>query len=203
METYPDVPLMDYDTIRPLIRTGDLLLCSGTSLFSKAIQRMTNSCFSHVAFLLRAENIDRVLVVESVESIGVQTVPMRRYLVDYAGSGQGYPGRLWIARHVGLEQIPPDQLMTFSQGAVDLFGTKYDTQECLGIFARIVGGQLGLAPRPSRTNRTYICSEYAALCYQSIGLTIPYDPRGFIAPKDFAICPEVTFLWELAVPLSS
>jgi hypothetical protein len=191
------IPRVAYAEIRAEIRSGDLLLCSGSSLFSSMIQRMTESLFSHVAFLLREENIDRIMVLESVESIGVQTVPLTRYLTNYDAHGHAYPGRLWIGRHAGFAAIAQDQLTLFSQGAVDLFGTKYDTQECLGIMARIVADKLGFLPQVARSNRTFICSEYAALCYQSVGIIIDYDRRGFIAPADFVKCPEVSLLWEI------
>jgi hypothetical protein len=39
-----------------------------------------------------------------------------------------------------------------------------------------------------------------AACFARLGVQIPYDPRGFIAPKDWAECPEVTLLWQLTAP---
>lgn len=196
--TIPDVPLLPYAQVESLICSGDLLLCSGSSLFSTMIQRMTASIFSHVAFLLRQDAINRIMVLESVESIGVQTVPLVRYITNYDGKGHPYPGKMWIARHTAFASKAADNLTVFSQGAVDLFGTKYDTQECLGIMARIVADKLGFLPQSARSNRTFICSEYAAICYNSVGIDIQYDQRGFIAPADFAKCPDVTLLWEIA-----
>ncbi len=35
-------------------------------------------------------------------------------------------------------------------------------------------------------DRDFICSEYAARCYEQVGLSIPWNPRGFVAPADFA-----------------
>lgn len=51
------------------------------------IQRATRSVWSHVAFVMRVDSIDRVMVLESREPIGVRTVPLRTYLADYDDEG--------------------------------------------------------------------------------------------------------------------
>ncbi|MDF2868304.1 MAG: hypothetical protein K0S11_1774 [Gammaproteobacteria bacterium] len=43
-----------------------------------------------------------------------------------------------------------------------------------------------LSEETLKQDRAYICSEYAYACYQSVGITIDYDPSGFITPADFA-----------------
>jgi hypothetical protein len=50
-----------YDDVRTKIKSGDLLLCSGQRPFSKAIQVATRSIWSHVAFILRLDSVDRVM----------------------------------------------------------------------------------------------------------------------------------------------
>lgn len=194
---YPHVPCMPYSAIRAEIHSGDLLLCSGSSPMSRMIQAATDSLWSHVGFVLRLDTINRVMVLESVESIGVRAVPLSHYTEDYNGSGAGYPGRVYLARHTAFTQ-EAIQLTAFSQGAIDLLGRPYDRQEILGIVARIVAAKLGLAPTAVTQGRTFICSEYCLVCYAALGYRIAYDPRGFIAPKDWAQCPDVAFLWELA-----
>src|SRR4051812_34187308 len=88
-----------YDKVRQDIKSGDLLLCSGSKPFSRAIQAATGSIWSHVAFILRLDSIERIMVLESVESIGVRTVPLSSYVRDYNGCGKGYAGDLAVARH--------------------------------------------------------------------------------------------------------
>ena len=51
---------MTYSEIRPSLRSGDLLLCSGTSWFSRLIQAATGSEWSHVGLILRVDSLDRV-----------------------------------------------------------------------------------------------------------------------------------------------
>ena len=67
MDGFPHLPRKNYHEIRHEIRSGDILLCSGQSLFSTMIQKATNSVWSHVAFILRLDMIDRIMVLESVE----------------------------------------------------------------------------------------------------------------------------------------
>jgi hypothetical protein len=69
-----------YADLRNELRTGDLLLCAGTGWFSQMIQAATDSVWSHVAFVVRLEVIDRIMVLESLEPVGVRTVPLSKYL---------------------------------------------------------------------------------------------------------------------------
>ena len=47
---------------------------------SQMIQAATDSIWSHVAFVVRLEVIDRIMVLESLEPVGVRTVPLSKYL---------------------------------------------------------------------------------------------------------------------------
>lgn len=188
---FPQARAEAYDQVRPRIQTGDILLCSGTGVFSRLIQKATRSVWSHVAFVIRLDGIERVMVLESVEPIGVRTVPLSRYVRDYKGDGRGYPGKLLIARHRDFPGVPPARLRKMSQFAVDLFGYPYDKDEILRIAARIAQSWLGFSDREVRRDKEYICSEYAWECYRQVGIRVPYDKRGFIAPKDFAAAAKV------------
>jgi hypothetical protein len=195
-----NVPLRRYAEIRQEIRSGDLLLCAGSSIMSRMIQRATASMWSHVALIARLDSIERVMVLESVESIGVRTVPLSHYVRDYNGPGRGYKGDLLIARHAGLGAITTQRLRAMSQFAVDLFGSRYDTQEILRIAERIMQSSLKLDSHTAHDlarDGTYICSEYVWECYRRIGLEIAHDSRGFIAPADFANDPRVCAMWRL------
>ena len=188
------VPLRCYDDARPEIRSGDLLLCAGTSVMSRMIQRATESPWSHVALILRLDAIDRVMVLESVESIGVRAVPLSHYVRDYSGSGKGYAGEVLIARHDAFAHVSGERLHRMSQFAVDLFGHRYDTREILRIAGRIMHKSLGLSSdevKRLQRDRAYICSEYVWECYRHLGIDLAHDARGFIAPADVADDPRV------------
>lgn len=196
MDVFPSVPNFSYEKIRNDIQSGDILLCSGESFFSNMIKQATQSVWSHVAFILRLDVIDRIMVLESVESIGVRAVPLSSYVNDYNGSGKGYPGKLLIARHQELNQ---QNIVKLSKVAVDLLGYPYNKQEILRIAQRIGAYSLGLQAQSidTPTGREFICSEYAHICFKSIGVTIDFNPLGFIAPADFARCHKVHALHYL------
>lgn len=132
------ITLTDYSELRPKLRTGDLLLCAGTGWFSKMIQASTQSVWSHVAVIVRLESIDRVMLVESVEPIGVRAVPLFKYLHDYDGAGHPYPGTMRIARHQDFaSHATPAGLARLGHYAIDQLGRPYDAYEIAKIAARI------------------------------------------------------------------
>jgi len=203
MPNFPELPSARYVDVRNEIRNGDILLCSGEYMFSKLIQKATGSCWSHVAFVLRIEEIDRVMVLESIEGKGVRTVALSEYVSNFEGTGAGYNGRLAIARHGDFSaRATPENLRSMSQFAVDRFAHPYDEEEIARITARIVGSFLGFEKGEIERDQEYICSEYVYECYRNIGIDIPYDRRGFVAPADFARADKVSLLWEIAVKRS-
>lgn len=192
------VPLVSYATVRPLLRSGDLLLCQGSTTFARLIQHATDSPWSHVACLIRMDALERILVLESVESIGCRAVPLSHYIENYAGTGEGYPGRIFIARHDAfLEDMQPVAYRLFAQRAVDLLGVAYDNQAILRIAARVVAAKLGFHPTPLAHDTALICSEFVYEIYQAFGIIVPYGSGGYIAPKDWAEATDVTLLWEV------
>ncbi len=184
IDSLPTINANIYENARKLIQSGDLLLCSGQSVFAKMIQLATGSIWSHVAFILRLDVIDRIMVLESVESVGVRAVPLSNYVRNYNGSGKGYAGDLLIARH---SKFDLNNIKNLSKNAVDLLGYPYDTDQILRIVARISFANLSLNQESDLLdkNNAYICSEYAYHCYESVGINFDYS-SGYIAPSDFA-----------------
>jgi len=193
MDDFPNLPTKNYFDIRQNIRSGDILLCSGNAPFSNMIKQVTHSVWSHVAFIVRLDFINRILVLESVESIGVRAVPLSSYVFDYNATGKGYDGRLMLARHQDLKQ---ENIPKLSKTATDLLGYPYNTEEIIRIATRIGMNALGVnnSEKDTTPQREFICSEYAYICFKSIGITINYNPLGFIAPADFARCARVSGL---------
>ena len=188
---FPRAIVTDYDDgLRSRIQPGDLLLCSGTNPFSRMIRTATGSDWSHVGFVMPLEVIGRVMVLESVETVGVRAVPLSKYLKDYDNNGSPYPGGVAIARHETFPFENATRLRRFAQFAVDRFGYPYDNDEIVRIAARIMTKFLPWA-RTLKRNKEYICSEYVYECYKSVGVTIPHDRRGFVSPANFAAAPHV------------
>jgi len=191
IDSFPKVPAEDYQKqVRKQLQDGDILICSGSGIFSSMIQQATGSVWSHVAFVLRLPSIDRVMLLESVEPIGVRTVRLSKYLEDYANNGKPYPGGLAIIRHKQFARtVGKQKLARLAQYAVDQFGYPYDKDEIAKIAARILASKVLFTKRQRNKiapDREFICSEYVALCYEEVGLQVPWDERGFIAPSDFA-----------------
>lgn len=191
-----DVPQVAYGDLRPKLRTGDLLLCSGAGAISSMIQIATRSIWSHVAVIVPIEAIDRVMVLESKEGHGCRSVALSSYLADYEGSNLRYPGELVIARHRGAADAlaPAGRVATFTKTAIDMLGWPYSLQDILRISMHIAGtGKLlGEAARA----RALICSEYAARCFSAVGITLQ-DQDGYITPADIAADPAVELLARL------
>ncbi|MBV9576860.1 MAG: hypothetical protein JO149_09575 [Gammaproteobacteria bacterium] len=197
MEDISHLTSANYNDVRQTLRSGDILLCSGNSMFSTLIKEATNSQWSHVAFILRLDVINRIMVLESVESIGVRTIPLSSYACDYNGTGKGYPGRVLLARH---QQVHESDISKLSRLAIDLLGYPYHADEIVHIATRLGLATLGFHEHPdSMKQRAFLCSEYAQVCFESIGIHINYNPAGFIAPADFARDPQVKPLCYLNV----
>lgn len=174
----------------PLIQSGDIMLCSGSALFSTLIKNATNSQWSHVGLVFRLAELGQLMVLESVETIGVRAVPLSSYISNYNGSGKGYDGKILIARH---QQFKSDYIVALAEKAVSLLGDPYNTDDIIRIAARVGMKGFGFTSGSNeiQPQREFICSEYVYTCFKSVGIAIPYDPMGFIAPADIADCPDV------------
>ncbi|WP_273853287.1 YiiX/YebB-like N1pC/P60 family cysteine hydrolase [Guptibacillus spartinae] len=189
-DRYVNLTVKNYQSVRSIFQTGDLLLCSGSYPVSRIIQNVSNSKFSHVALVFHW--MDRIMLLESVESYGVRIVPVSHYFSDYRNSGQPYKGKLYLARHSQMKSLDDIKRNAMLQRGADLTGKFYDIEEILKILASVVIDDLESIP-----NDRYICSEFIQECYQKAGLCFPDDGRGFIYPEHIASDPAVRPLYEL------
>lgn len=169
------LPITPYPMIRETLQSGDLLFTSGNYLISQAIQKVTGSPWSHVGIVFRLDGLDRVLLLESVEDVGVRFAPLSKYLNDYA-DGRAYQGRIVVARCEGVDAALVGGLARFG---IDTLTRPYDNAEIAHILARVT---LGLGKRHEDTS--YICSELVYACFAHAGLVFHYDKRGFISPEN-------------------
>jgi hypothetical protein len=169
------LPLEPYARVRPRLQSGDLLFTAGDYLVSQVIQKFTESPWSHVGILFRVDAIDRVLLLESVEDVGVRFAPLSKYLEDYE-AGKPYSGRAVIARCAG---ITPPSLEKLAAFGTDQLTRAYDRDEVVTILARIALGK-----PPLKRDDAYICSELVYECFARAGLEFTYDKRGFISPEN-------------------
>ncbi|MBG3875898.1 hypothetical protein FVW20_02360 [Desulfovibrio oxamicus] len=164
-----------YPQIRATLKSGDLFFTSGNYLISKAIQEVTNSPWSHVGIIFVIPSIDRVLLLESVEDMGVRFAPLSKYLSDYEGKAP-YKGMIVTATVSGVEDTV---LATLAQKGVDQLTRPYDKAEIGRILARVILGKGKL-----RRDKEYICSELVYECFINAGISLHANPKGFVSPED-------------------
>ena len=193
-------PPKSYAEVRALVRDGDILLCSARDPMSRAIQWATRSPWSHVAIAFRMEEIDRVLVLEAVERIGVRCIPLSTFVSRTSGGIAPYPGQIFLARHDALnEEQVANPIAQMSSFAFDRLGAPFSPAEIARIGMRIILGRLGRRmPQPLIPKGEFICSEYVAGCFQSLGLEFPWDGLGFLAPANIAADEKVRAIAQVA-----
>jgi len=182
----------DYLDVRDDIKNGDVILFSGTEIFSHLIQWGTRTPWSHVGFAFWIPQIERLMVLQAVTS-GCCAVPLSSIVKGVGAHQRPYNGRLVVARHDRFAEVATtERLKDMSQFAADRFGAPYGGGEIIKIGLRIGAGWLKLKmPKMLAPDDEYICSEYAWACYHRVGIDIPWDGLGFIAPSDFAAAEQV------------
>ena len=202
--TFPSAPVLPYNrALRDRLQTGDLLLCSGRGVFSTLIQQVTDSPWSHVALIVRLDTIDRVLLFESIESVGVRAVALSRYLSDDDLEGHPYPGGLAIVRHRTFARDRPAlNIQRMLQFAVDHFGSAYNHPQIVRIAARVLSHALppDLAHTKAAQTQAFICSEYVAACFAQAGVELTPGECGYVTPADFADPLDVELIAVLQSP---
>lgn len=179
-------PELYYKDARKMIRSGDILLCSGNAMFSKLIKFATKSQWSHVGFIMK-EKFDRFFVYESVETKGVKHVPLSGYAYDYYGTKKGYNGKLLIARHDDMDSSKLDEKPTESLNkAISMIGYPYDSLEIAKIAGRLILRRFGIGScgKP-KDNGIDICSEYEDRFFKGMKIDIKRKDQSFITPDDF------------------
>jgi len=189
-----------YDEVRQKAQTGDLVLFSGSNWFSRLIGWLTCSDWSHIGIVVCLEDVDRVMVLESIIMGGVHAVPLSSFVVHPNNPKKPYKGRVGVARHADVADTLKTKKFSFFQEALDLFGRSFDVGEMVAIFMRLIF----FAPRFAKLrkrrivrNKKYLCSEYVDECYRAIGIETPNNGVGFIAPVHFAIDPKVSWVARL------
>jgi hypothetical protein len=170
------LPVQPYEVVRNELRSGDLIFCSGSYLFSGLIQRFTGSVWSHIGIVYRDEALQRVFVLESETGIGVRVVPLSKYLRDYHGRNRPYRGQIVIGRVVpGLDAERVRHAVSYG---MDLLTKPYDNSEILRIAARILF-RIGRRTR----DRKFICSELVDECFNAAGVRFT-RPDNYVSPDN-------------------
>jgi hypothetical protein len=192
LETLPPAP---YAELRKTLRDGDIVLCQGRDPFSRLIQWSTKSPWSHVGLVFRIDSLDRVIVIEAVEKIGVRAVALSDFVSRDSAGTSPYPGKILFARHRALKgRVQDPKVRGLADFAFGRLGCKFAPGQIARIAARIADARLfgnRRTPRILLSRDEFICSEFVAGAYRQAGLPIPWDGLGFVAPCDIAEDPQV------------
>ena len=135
------------------------------------------------------------MAFESVHTIGVRAVPLRKFIKRTSSGVTPYPGKIILARHeefAAKKRGDNNAERRLGDFAVDRFGDPFASGEILKIAGRILLGRTGMkTPRILAAHDEFICSEYVAKCFEILGIDIAWDGSGFIAPGDFARDPKM------------
>jgi hypothetical protein len=190
-----------YAAVRKLVQDGDLFLCQGRDPFSKLIQWSTKSPWSHCAIAFRIEALDRVIVIESVEKIGVRAVALSEFCSRDSEGTSPYPGKIVLARHPAFKAMT--KVKPMAKFAFDHLGCSFAPGEIAKIGFRIAEakfmGEHHEMPKILIPQDEFICSEFVAAAFQAAKVKIPWDGMGFIAPSDFANDPKVEAIAQMDV----
>ena len=191
-EIVRQMPVRDYNLeIRPNLKDGDFVFASGNYQFSRQIKKTTKSMWSHVGLIFRIEEIDRVLLLESVEAAGVRFAPFSKYLKNYR-RGKPYNGIVYIARYEEL--LPDKDYKTMKQSGCDALAWPYSWASIAMTVGRMLTGSRKFS-RELLKQHNYTCAELVENCFSSVN--IKFRKNGFITPEDFASDPKVSFLYRL------
>ena len=187
-----------YAKARAMVQNGDLLLCSAHDPFSKLIRWSTKTPWSHIAVAYRIPSLDRVMIFEAVEKIGVRTVPLSTFISKTSEGTSPYPGQILLARDQRFEEVDDKKKRAMYDFAFAHLGDRFAPAEIAKIAMRLLFGRTGRKmPKMLGAKDEFICSEYVARCYAKAGLKIPWDGLGFIAPGDFARCPDINAVAQI------
>ncbi len=149
--------VVDYEKIRPYMKTGQLVFCSGSYFFSGIIQYLTKSVWSHVGIVYVDEKLDRVLLLEAEPYIGIRLIPLSNYMKNYKNN-RPYKGQMVVTNFM-YEMSEEDKKRVISFGLNEL-ARPYNYWEIVRIMLRILF-RIGKRTK----SRSYICSELIRVCF--------------------------------------
>lgn len=188
-----------YAEVRDMVQDGDIMMCAAHDAGSRLIRWATRSAWSHCGIAFWLHDVQRVMVLECVEKMGVRAVPLSDFVRRTSGGIEPYPGRIVLTRHRAMASLDPlGRRRAMAQFAFDRLGSRFSNKEMLKIGLRMALGRFAIVtPKRLRADDEYICSEYVAGCYDRAGISLQWDGLGFVAPADIADDPGVEPVAEI------
>lgn len=162
------------EEIKAQLQTGDFIFFSGKHWLSSLIRWRSKSAWSHVAMVIRIDEINRIFLIESVIENGVRLIPVSSILKDYHGDEKPYNGRVGWARYEGLTE---EQKTIIRSTAFDHLTKQYDRKDFVRVAWRTIIGRQKLFP-----DKKFTCAELIHDCFQKAKIRLNYDRGLFISP---------------------
>jgi hypothetical protein len=192
-----------YAEVRAQVQDGDIFLCQGQDPFSRLIQWSTRSPWSHCAIAFRLPDLDRVIVIESVQNIGVRAVSLSEFCSRDSTGKSPYPGKILLARHSAFAGgAEGRKVKPMAKFAFDHLGARFAPVEIVRIglrifLARVMGARH--TPKMLIPKDEFICSEFVAAAFEAAKVKVRWDGLGFVAPSNFALDPKVEAIAQVDV----
>lgn len=184
-----ELPVVPYNKVRDVLKTGHIFFSSGSYVFSGIIQRLTKSAWSHVAIVYKDEELGRVMILEAEPKIGIRLIPLSKYLKDYKGKRRPYKGQIVMARLSNeLDHKMLNRAISFG---LDELTRPYDNWEIIRIMTRIMF-RIGKRER----NKNYICSELVKAAFDKAGVDFPMR-NTYISPQEIWVDKRVEPMFRL------
>jgi hypothetical protein len=184
-----ELPIMPYEKVREFLQTGHIFFSSGSYLFSGAIQRLTNSVWSHVAIVYKDVQLGRVMVLEAEPRIGIRLIPLSNYLRNYRGKNRPYRGEVVIAKL--NQELEPQKLNRAISFGLDELTRPYDNWEIIRIMTRIL-----FKRGKKEKNKNYICSELVRDAFAKAGIIFKYYDT-YVSPQEIWLDNRVELKYRL------
>ena len=150
-----------YRDTRAEMRTGDLLLFSGTSWLSRVIEGVTVSTYSHVALVV---NMDGRLLVFQADPGGVVVQPASKVVCRYDGKVDWWS----MNDDVRSRLRERDTIDT----ALTLLGLRYGYGRSIVLGLRKLFGRTLGCTDSNLLPRSLFCSEFVSMCLRNGGVDV-------------------------------
>jgi uncharacterized protein YycO len=159
--------LSQYDGLRNLIKTGDLVEFASNGIIGRSIMAFTRKNVSHCSLVIRLpyQNSERRYIIEAIRT-GVEFQLLSDVLQHYDGK---------VIWH-GLKKEYDCKRDGIGEWAFNELA-QHKSYDFGGVIAQLWG-------RVSLDSRKYYCSELIDAAYQAVGIIKP-DPKGARVPGDF------------------
>lgn len=173
-------------TLRSRLDTGDVVLFCGAGRVSSVIKRLTRSRWSHVGMVIRAQDLDLLLLIESTtlspltdldtgeRRDGVQVVALSERLSRFDGEA--------VAVRRVLGPRTPEQVHQVAAVRQMFRGIPYESDQ-VELLRSAYDGPFG---RNSRDLSTLFCSELVAEFWQVLRWLDAQVPSNEFTPGNFA-----------------